>query len=280
MNSIVNIKENLSSLTEAEYKVATYILENMESVVNQSVQKVAKLSGSSPSAVVRLSKTLGYSGFSDLKVQLAMDMKVPLTDDFSEMIQKDDDFKTIIYKAEHANKATFDKVYRLVNPKNMESIVDDLNDVNTIYIVGLGGSSIAGLDLFHKLTRINRKCVFNQDFHMFLTSLTHITENDAIIIFSYSGNTYETLLAQSHAKERMALTVSITSNNRSTLARNSDHVILIPQEEKELRLGAISSRFAFLAISDLLYFGLAKNELEIVPDKLFKTRTLLKKLSR
>src|SRR5690554_2094424 len=96
MNSIVNIKENLSSLTEAEYKVATYILENMESVVNQSVQKVAKLSGSSPSAVVRLSKTLGYSGFSDLKVQLAMDMKVPLTDDFSEMIQKDDDFKTII----------------------------------------------------------------------------------------------------------------------------------------------------------------------------------------
>lgn len=280
MNSIVNIRENLSSLTQAERKVADYILENLEEVVNQSVQKVAKKSGSSPSAVVRLSKTLGYNGFADLKVQLAMDLKTPLTADFSEMIQKEDTFKTIIYKAEHANKATFEKVYRLVDPNNMQSVVDALNDVNVIYIIGLGGSSIAGLDLFHKLTRINRKCVFNQDFHMFLTSLTHITENDAVIMFSYSGNTYETLLAQSHALDKKALTVSITSSSRSPLARKSDHVILIPQEEKELRLGAISSRFAFLAISDLLYFGLAQNDLELVPDKLLNTRELLQKLSR
>ena len=280
MNSIVNIKENLSSLTQAERKVASYILDNLEEVVNQSVQKVAKKSGSSPSAVVRLSKTLGYNGFADLKVQLAMDLKTPLTADFSEMIQKEDTFKTIIYKAEHANKATFEKVYRLVDPNNMQRVVDALNDVNVIYIIGLGGSSIAGLDLFHKLTRINRKCVFNQDFHMFLTSLTHITENDAVIMFSYSGNTYETLLAQSHALNKKALTVSITSAARSPLARKSDHVILIPQEEKELRLGAISSRFAFLAISDLLYFGLAQNDLELVPDKLLNTRELLQKLSR
>src|SRR5690625_4191118 len=67
---------------------------------------VAKKSGSSPSAVVRLSKTLGYNGFADLKVQLAMDLKTPIMGDFSEMIQKEDTFKTIIYKAEHANKAT------------------------------------------------------------------------------------------------------------------------------------------------------------------------------
>lgn len=280
MNSIVNIRENLSSLTEAERKVASYILDNLEEVVNQSTQKVAKKSGSSPSAVVRLSKTLGYNGFADLKVQLAMDLKTPLTADFSEMIQKEDTFKTIIYKAEHANKATFEKVYHLADPNNMQRVVDALNDVNVIYIIGLGGSSIAGLDLFHKLTRINRKCVFNQDFHMFLTSLTHITENDAVIMFSYSGNTYETLLAQSHALDKKALTVSITSSAKSPLARKSDHVILIPQEEKELRLGAISSRFAFLAISDLLYFGLAQNELELVPDKLLNTRELLQKLRR
>ena len=42
MNSIVNIKENLSSLPQLSTK--WQYPRNMESVVNQSVQKVAKLS--------------------------------------------------------------------------------------------------------------------------------------------------------------------------------------------------------------------------------------------
>ena len=115
---------------------------------------------------------------------------------------------------------------------------------------------------------------------MLLTSLTFIKESDVCIAFSYSGETYEAVLAQKQAKEKGAMTVSITANPRSSISRYSDTVLLIPKEEKELRLGAISSRFSFLVVSDLLYFGVAKRNLKVVSSKLEASRALLKDLSR
>lgn len=280
MNSIIKIQANLSSLTKVEEKIAVYILNNLEVVINESVQAVAKHTNTSASAVVRLSKTLGFNGFTDLKLQIARDLSQPRFEDFSEMIEKEDNIETLINKAEHTNQATFLKVYRLVDAKIVEEVINLLEQSERIFVVGLGGASIACEDLYHKLTRINKTCIYNQDFHLLLTSLAHIEVQDTVIVFSYSGKTREALIAQDYVKQKGGKSVAITSVLKSPLAKASDYTLLIPQEEKELRLGAISSRFAFLAVSDLLYLGMAKNNLEYVTDKLYNTRLLLTKLSQ
>lgn len=280
MSSILRIKEQMSSYTKGEKRIASYIIDNLDLVIQESSQVVAKKTGTSPSTVVRFSKRLGYQGFTDLKLRLAQDKQSPDMDMFESIIESDDDIHALIMKAQHANENTFNKAYKLLDENLLEKSISALTEAESIYVVGLGGSSIVAQDLYHKLTRIDKRAVYTQDFHMLLTSLTFIKETDVCIAFSYSGETYEAVLAQKQAKENGAMTVSITANPRSSISKYSDMVLLIPKEEKELRLGAISSRFSFLVVSDLLYFGVAKRNLKVVSSKLEASRALLKDLSR
>lgn len=280
MSSILRIKERMPSYTKGEKRIATYIIDHQDEVISESSQVVAKKTKTSPSTVVRFSKRLGYQGFTDLKLRLAQDKQVPEYDMFESIIESDDDIHAMIHKAHHANENTFTKTYQLLDEKVLEKSIDAMAKAEIIYVAGLGGSSIVAQDLYHKLTRINKNCIYTQDFHMHLTSLTFIGKDDVSVAFSYSGETYEAILAQKQAKEQGATTITITANPRSNITRHSDHVILIPQEEKELRLGAIASRFSFLAVGDLLYFGIAKRNLNLVSSKLEKSRILLKELSR
>ena len=50
-------------LTETELVIAEFVLENQNMVVNSSAQKLAKLINTSPSAIIRFSKKIGYDGF-------------------------------------------------------------------------------------------------------------------------------------------------------------------------------------------------------------------------
>ena len=270
----------MPSYTSGEKRIAEYIIENKELVISQSSQVVGELTNTSPSSVVRFSKILGYKGFTDLKLQLAKDSQVPEIDSYNEMIHSNDSLESLVQKVSHTNANTFLKTYKLLDYPTIEASIKNLSEANNIFLIGLGGSSIVAQDLYHKLIRINTKCIYNQDFHLLLTSLAYIEKNDTTIAFSYSGETHEAVLAQKYAKERGATTITVTSNPRSAIARYTDHIILIPHEEKELRLGAISSRFSLLAISDLLYLGVAKTNLKGVSEKLKLSRELVKKLSK
>ncbi|NLW15145.1 MAG: MurR/RpiR family transcriptional regulator [Erysipelothrix sp.] len=280
MSSILKIKERMPSYTEGERRIAKYIIDHKEDVIGESSQVVAEKTKTSASSVVRFSKRLGYVGFTDLNLAIAADKELPEIDLLETIIVSNDDVHTMVQKAKHANQNTLSKTYKLLDERKLESSIEALTQADNIFIVGLGGSSIVAQDLYHKLTRINKKCTYTQDFHMLLTSLTFISKEDVSIAFSYSGETYEANLAQKQAKSKGATTVSITSNPRSSITKYSDYVLVIPQEEKELRLGSIASRFALLAISDLLYFGLAKNNLDKILDNLESSRELLKKLGR
>lgn len=73
MSCIYRIKENMHTYTDTEKRIAEYILENKDEVVNFSSQHFAKEINSSAAAIVRFSKKIGYNGFTHLKVELARD---------------------------------------------------------------------------------------------------------------------------------------------------------------------------------------------------------------
>lgn len=279
MSSILRIEEGMKVYTQAEKRIASYILSNKELVSNESAHIVAKKTDTSAATVVRFAKRLGYKGFTDLKIQVAKDSRHEPVKRFDQMIQESDTLATIVNKAEQANQETFLKTYRLLDIHILEKMIETLNNARNVYIVGVGGTALVCQDLHYKLTRIGVQTVYEAEFHMLLTSVANIKKEDAIIIFSYSGETYEVLLAQKTAHENGAQVLVVTSNPRSSIVKNADHTLLIPQEEQELRLGAIASRFSFLAVSDLIYLGIAHKNLSSIKNKLVNTRALLKNLS-
>ncbi|HEY4537874.1 MAG TPA: MurR/RpiR family transcriptional regulator [Erysipelothrix sp.] len=278
MSCLYRIKANQAHFTNTEKKIATYIIDHKVEVLMMSVQELASAVKTSPAAIIRFSKKVGYSGFSELKLALAQDRSQESPEDFDEVITASDSLKTMIKKVEYENKSTFTKTYKLLNESVFSEAVEKIKNARRVYLVGLGGSGIVCEDLYQKFVRVNLDVVYFQDFHLLMSSLTFASEEDVCIAISYSGETREVVAAQMQAVERKATTIGISQLGASSLSKVTDFMFYVPNEEKSLRLGSMSSRFAMLAITDLMYLELARKNVNDTRKRIIETRRTIEKI--
>jgi RpiR family murPQ operon transcriptional repressor len=276
MSCLYKIK-SCENFTKTEKKLSHYILENVNGIIYDSVQDIAAKANTSPAAVIRFSKKLGYNGFTELKLDLAIDNteEIPL---FSEKICQKDSLKTIVKKSMASDTSAVEQTYKLLRIETLNNAVDAMKSAKRIYLFGISSSGICCLDLAQKLSRVGYNVVFYNDFHMQLAATTYITNEDVALAVSYSGNTKEINVAMEHAKNQGATTISITQFIKSPLLKFSDLVLYVPSQEKDLRLGAVSSRNSSLILTDLLYLGMIGNELDEYKKNLITSRNLVNKL--
>lgn len=274
MSCISKIK-NANHLTETEKKLSDYILSNYSTIPFETAQTLAEKVETSAAAIIRFSKKLGYNGFTQLKLDLAQEtVEMKPKSDFFSSIKEHDPLDVIVKKAEATTINTLEQTYQLINFETFSNAIEALKMAKTIYLFGIGASAICCMDLAQKLSRIGKPTIFFQDFHTQLPASYYITENDVALAISYSGKTREILTAMQNAKEKGATTISITQMNNSALHKLSDYLLFLPTLEKNLRLGAVNSRNASLAITDLLYFGIIADDLSMYKERLTKTRSL------
>lgn len=271
MSCIFKIKEGFNSFTNTEKKLAEYIIKNKDEVVGLSAQELSSKADISPAAVVRFSKTLGYKGFTALKVDLAKD-RDERDDETSVIINEDDSLKDIIRKVKVSNISSIDETIGLMNVDTMKNIIEAMINAKRIYLFGIGASGLVALDLQQKLLRINKSTLYQIDPHTQIASAVHIEKEDVAIGISYSGETKEVNVPLKIAKEKGAKTIAITRYNKNSLSKISDYAIYLPNYEKEFRVGAITSRIDSLTIVDILYLGVARNEFKQTKEYIKSTR--------
>lgn len=275
MSCLFKIKGAGALFTSTEQRIAEYILQNPEKVVEGSAQELARESDTSPAAWIRFSKKLGYKGLPALKMDLAKDDKE--NDDlYHVLIEEKDSIETMVRKVQKISRNTLEQTYKLLNTDELNAAIQYLLQASNIYLVGIGGSGVVCTDMMQKLTRLHRSVIYHEDAHVLLARIAHITPEDVLVAISYSGETNLVNAAVKYAKNNGTPVIAITQYNvRSTLAKEADVKLYMPLEEKELRLGAILSRNASLVLTDLIYYGIAKENVEQTKQDLVKTRELL-----
>lgn len=276
----LNIKENYDSLTKSEKKIARYIIENPKIAIKNSVQEIGEITGTSPASVIRFSKKIGYDSLSDLKIDLASLDSNTNKEEIDHIIDESDNMIEVLekvnYKVEEGNKNTIS----LVNGEMLEEAVSLIKSADTIYIFAIGASGLAAMDFQHKMLRVKKKIIYNLDSAVQLISAMNITPKDIAIGISYSGNTKSVNKSMSEAKENGARTIAITTSGNNNLSEISDIVINIPKVERDIRLGAISSRNSQFLITDTLFLGCVKDNFEETEEQLIKTRKMTYDLSK
>lgn len=276
----LNIKENYDSLTKSEKKIARYIIENPKIAIKNSVQEIGEITGTSPASVIRFSKKIGYDSLSDLKIDLASLDSNTNKEEIDHIIDESDNMIEVLekvnYKVEEGNKNTIS----LVNGEMLEEAVRLIKSADTIYIFAIGASGLAAMDFQHKMLRVKKKIIYNLDSAVQLISAMNITPKDIAIGISYSGNTKSVNKSMSEAKENGAKTIAITTSGNNNLSEISDIVINIPKVERDIRLGAISSRNSQFLITDTLFLGCVKDNFEETEEQLIKTRKMTYDLSK
>lgn len=275
MSCTLKIK-SCTSYTLTEKKITDYILAHKDQIIYDTTQVLAEKIRVSPAAIVRLSQKLGYQGFPELKLDLAMEQDSEEEDMFSEQIKNHDPLETIIKKRQSSDLSMIKMTYEMISPQAIQEAVDKLKRAQRIYLFGISASAICCMDLAQKLTRIGYDVVCFQDYHTQLAASANITSRDVALAISSRGKTREVVAALRHAREKKAMTIALTQFSRSPIQKYADTLILFPHQENELRLGAFSSRNATLICTDLIYLGMIREDLNQTIEKLKYSRAVVK----
>ncbi len=279
MSCFIRISEAKPSLTETENDIADFVLENPNIVVNASSQKLAKLTGTSPAAIIRFAKKVGYDGYPQMKIELVKDMMHD-SYEMDQVLESENDMTSLLKKIYNSNLMTIKKTYGLLNTVVLESVASKIRNCHTLYLFGIGSSGIVCEDFQQKLLRIGRTSVFHADTHLQLTSVPNMQQDDLAFFISYSGKTKEMVTAAKWVKKMGISSVAITQSAYNDLGKLVDQVITIPIEEKELRIGATSSRMSSLMITDILYYSIAKEEKNQTIERIKLTREIIKEIQK
>ena len=278
MDIVLRIKEEYRKLTKSEKKVADYFIDNYKNAINESTQSIAVATDTSPATVIRFVKTLKFDGLQQLKLAIAADMDSQKPDITDEIIHQKDGLSEIVEKNKRNLINSIERLYALMDLELIEKSVDAIDSAKKVYLFGVGASGIVCYDINYKLSRIGKDVVFNNDIHLQLVNLNFITKEDACVCVSYSGNTKETVLVAEIAKKAGAKTVGICCYGRNELSKICDITLRVPHDERELRLGAISSRNTTLTLLDTIYLAITHRHYPDVLNDIESTRDLIKKL--
>ena len=278
MDIVLRIKEEYSKLTKSEQRVADYFITNYKEAINESTQSIALITNTSPATVIRFVKTMKFEGIQQLKLALAADIDSDRKYICDEIIHQKDGLEEIIEKNKRNIVNSIEKLYALMDMDLMKQAIDAIDSARKIYLFGVGASGIVCYDINYKLSRIGKYVVFNNDIHLQLVNLNFIKKEDTCVCISYSGNTRETVLVAEIAKKAGAKTVGICCYGKNELSNICDITLRVPQDERELRLGAISSRNTTLTLLDMIYLAITHRHYPDVLQDIESTRDLIKKL--
>lgn len=279
MNVLEYIKQSYENFTSGEKLIADYLLSSKEDIINLSSKEIGDITNTSAATVVRFSKKIGFNSLNEMKLKLTISLKDNDDNQEFEYIDKNLGTKDIIYGIKNSIDAVMEKTVKLINEEDLEKATNLLANAKNIYIYSVGVSGLVGLDFYYKLSRINKRCIAHTDTHLQMTSSILMEKGDAAVAISYSGSTREVIKCVENAKKLNVPVISITkSSMNNELEKLSDITLKVPFVEKSLREGAMSSRISQLAVIDMLFIGMAKNNLKEIEEKLIITREAVQEL--
>ena len=280
MSVLYKIKSSMSAFTETDRSIAEFVFVNRQVVLESNAKELGNMTKTSAAAWVRFSKKMGYKGLPAFKVALAKETQSYTNeDDIETFLNPQDSLMGLLQKTENMLTQNIRETFSLLDYHALEKAIEFIHEAKTVFLLGVGGSSIVCLDFYHKMTRIHQNVMYDRDLHTLMPRIAQLDKNDVVLVISYNGETESVNSIAKVAKTMGARIVGVTKYNlKSTLSTLSDIRLFVPVEEKEIRLGSITSRNSLLTITDLLYYGIAKTDFNVTKDLLVRTRQFIKEV--
>ena len=280
MSVLYKIKSSMSAFTETDRSIAEFVFVNRQVVLESNAKELGDMTKTSAAAWVRFSKKMGYKGLPAFKVALAKETQSYTNeDDIETFLNPQDSLMGLLQKTENMLTQNIRETFSLLDYHALEKAIEFIHEAKTVFLLGVGGSSIVCLDFYHKMTRIHQNVMYDRDLHTLMPRIAQLDKNGVVLVISYNGETESVNSIAKVAKTMGARIVGVTKYNlKSTLSTLSDIRLFVPVEEKEIRLGSITSRNSLLTITDLLYYGIAKTDFNVTKDLLVRTRQFIKEV--
>ncbi|MCD8021430.1 MAG: MurR/RpiR family transcriptional regulator, partial [Lachnospiraceae bacterium] len=187
------ITEQYNTLTRSGKKLANYLFSNAGEAQYLSITSLAENCGVSEASITRFCRSLGLSGYNELKLDLA---KTVYVSDSPENKIADGDspanfLETTCKKLRDSYMVSLNDTIAQIDPNAFERAADLLYHARNVYCFGQGGSMVIAMEAWALFGTISPKFVHIADSHVQMMTTSLCTSEDVILFFSYSGNTRE-----------------------------------------------------------------------------------------
>ena len=240
-----------NDMGKSEKRVADWLFSHSGEILPYSITDLASMCESSEATIVRFSKRLGCSGYQDLKIALARehDKKV-----IAPTITSEDDCFSIFEKVCNDAYMSLERTKKTLSPEAMSAAVKAIAESGRVVLIGLGASAQVAEDASNKLLRAGCNSVAYADTHMQAIAVSQLKAGDVVIGISQSGSSKDIVEAMKTARSHGATTISITSKERSPIARQSDVLLLTDTEETRHSSLGLNSHISRLVVIDALCY--------------------------
>ncbi|EJP6472560.1 MurR/RpiR family transcriptional regulator [Clostridium botulinum] len=247
-----------TKLSYSEKIIVNYILKQKYNIKNKTIKEMSKDTFVNPSIFIRISKKLGYTGWSELK-ELFLKEITYLDSNFENIdanipFDKNDSYISISNKLGKLSQITIKDTLSLLHNDDLENAVEILNSASDIKLFANNESILISQDFALKMNRIKKYvsiCTVDgeQVFEAF-----NCRKNSCAIIISYSGETKRLLKTIPILKKSNIPILAITSLGNNTLANNADCVLHITTRERLYsKISNFTSNNSIYFILDILY---------------------------
>ena len=262
MPIFAKIQEQQEAFSKSELKIAQFILDQPQDVLEMTAQQLARAADSSSAAVIRLCKRLKVYGFPQLKIELSADLSGgELSRKIQPEVRENEEISSI-------------KERLLVNTQNslaetVEEIDDDqihqLSQIvarsRRLLVLGIGVSNLVAQDIAQKWGSVGTIVIAFNNVNDLLPIVANAGIEDSLWVVDNSGETPEAIYAAQIAKERKVPIITMTKKGSNTISELGDVEIHTSQPiELAGRIAATDSLLLqFMAIDIIFYDFVSRN---------------------
>jgi DNA-binding MurR/RpiR family transcriptional regulator len=191
-------------LNDTEDQIIEYIVNNKKDMVNLSIQALATRLYTVPNTVTRLSKKLGFDGFSQLKNSLKEELQA---------------------SQDHAQDKLYHNIHHtisLIDPDKIAMVAKMIQDAERVLFFGVGDSLPFCEMMVKHLKIVGKTTEYYVHRHEIMHEISHIKTNALMFFISLSGETQQVLEMAELCKQKGLRNVSLTHFSRNSLQRLAD----------------------------------------------------------
>lgn len=226
------IQEKFNSLPKNQQKVGEYIVNHLDEIPFLNIHELSKATEVSVASIVRFAQGIGFSGFNELRTEIAGSLKSQLNNkEIFQLFEKHQIKEDLLTEVANVDITNINNTLSLIDRRVFDDVIKQINSADRVFTAGLGISYLLSEILAYQLNQIGiDSSVFKHTHTLFHEQILFLNRKDLLIVFSFPPYSKETIEAAKFAKEKNIDVIAITNKQASPVTFYSKASLIVRSE--------------------------------------------------
>lgn len=262
--SLTRIRRHYPMLSNAEKRIADYVVANHKKLENLTAQSLADATNTSPATIVRFCRSIGFKGFIEFKLYLKHEFSTPSSRWFS--INSEESISAIKQKTFSFNQNSVDETFSILDDDALGRAVDLIDKAPQVVIVGEGGSGSSARAAYDAFLQIGIPCTFIADPFFQVLGVYRLSKETIVLGFNHSGQAKNVVDVIKLAKEKGMTTIGLVGIIGSPIMKHLDIPLLTGISDHPYFSDSIAARICELNVVSTIHAALSMRRREQLGD--------------